>query len=66
MESAVEDTRAWGGPGYRAIEAHLAPIWRRHGAEEPVDLAEVFAAAPEEIRRPVDLLGLLEIAHDAG
>ena len=25
-----------------------------------------FRAAAEDIRRPVDLLGLLEIAHDAG
>ncbi len=64
VESAVEDTKAWGGPGYRAIEAHLDAYVAAAGG--PVDIAEAFAAAPEEIRRPVDLLGLLEIAHRRG
>jgi hypothetical protein len=34
--------------------------------EDSADLAEVFNGAPERIRRPVDLLGLLEIAHRNG
>lgn len=66
VESAVEDTKAWGGPGYRAIEAHLDAYLAAQADEGPVDVADVFAAAPEEIRRPVDLLGLLEIAHRRG
>lgn len=63
-ETAVEDARAWGGPSYRAMEEHLAAYVAERG--DGVDVAEVFAAAPEEIRRPVDLLGLLEIAHRRG
>lgn len=52
------DSFAWGGPGYRALEEHLAG---RTG-----DLAAVFEDAPDAIRRPVDLLGLIEIAHRLG
>lgn len=57
------DTRAWGGPRYAELSAHLAAF---AGDAESVDIADAFHAAAEEIRRPVDLLGLLEIAHDAG
>lgn len=57
------DTRAWGGPRYAALRAHLAVF---AGDAESVDIAMAFRAAVENIRRPVDLLGLLEIAHDAG
>lgn len=57
------DTRAWGGPNYTALEEHLAQF--ALGADS-VDIAEVFGAAAEEIRRPVDLLGLLELAHRSG
>lgn len=52
------DTRAWGGPNYAALGAHLDGF---AGAE--VDIAAAFEHAPEELRRPVDLLGLLELAH---
>lgn len=57
------DTRAWGGPKYAALDEHLA---RFAGGADTVDLAAAFGAAPEEIRRPVDLLGLLELAHRTG
>lgn len=57
------DTRAWGGPRYAALRAHLAAF---AGEAESVDIAAAFRAAVEDIQRPVDLLGLLEIAHDAG
>lgn len=57
------DTRAWGGPRYAALRAHLAAF---AGDAESVDVAAAFRAAVEDIQRPVDLLGLLEIAHDAG
>ena len=36
------------------------------GDAESVDVAAAFRAASEDIQRPVDLLGLLEIAHDSG
>ncbi|MBL3686561.1 DUF3375 domain-containing protein [Leucobacter zeae] len=54
------DTRAWGGPHYRELEEHVAGLGGRF------DLAEAFARGPEDARRPVDLLGLLEIVHRDG
>ena len=62
-DEAVTDTdaRAWGGPHYADLDAHLRAL---DGTE--VDVAEAFRAAPEQLRRPVDLLGLLELAHQRG
>ncbi|MGI6878128.1 DUF3375 domain-containing protein [Microbacterium sp. gxy059] len=54
------DTRAWGGPRYADLEDLVAGLGVRF------DLADAFARAGEETRRPVDLLGLLEIAHRNG
>jgi len=54
------DTRAWGGPHYDELEAHVASL----GPE--FDLAAAFESAGAGTRRPVDLLGLLEIAHRNG
>jgi hypothetical protein len=51
------DTRAWGGPHYRELEEYVATLG------EEFDLATAFEGAADETRRPVDLLGLLEIAH---
>lgn len=64
-ESDVEflhaDTRAWGGPYYRELEEYVAGL-----DGDSFDLADAFAAVPQDARRPVDLLGLLEIAHRNG
>jgi hypothetical protein len=57
------DTRAWGGPDYAAISEHLEQFM---GDADSIDVADAFRAAPEAVRRPVDLLGLLEIAHQQG
>lgn len=54
------DTRAWGGPRYAELEEYVA------GLGDRFDLATAFAEAPRDARRPVDLLGLLEIAHRNG
>lgn len=51
---------AWGGPRYPELEAYIA------GIAEDFDLASAFEAATNDARRPVDLLGLLEIAHRNG
>ncbi|MBT0995257.1 DUF3375 family protein [Cellulomonas sp. DKR-3] len=56
-----DDARAWGGPHYAELTAHLRTL----GPDE-VAVAVAFDAAPDELRRPVDLLGLLEIAHLRG
>jgi len=54
------DTRAWGGPRYAELEEYVAGLGREF------DLAEAFTKAADDTRRPVDLLGLLEIAHRNG
>ncbi|KAA9134921.1 DUF3375 domain-containing protein [Microbacterium caowuchunii] len=54
------DTRAWGGPRYAELEAYVA------GLGEEFDLAQAFTDAEDDTRRPVDLVGLLEIAHRNG
>ncbi|WP_103561363.1 DUF3375 domain-containing protein [Actinomadura rubteroloni] len=60
------DTRAWGGPQYAALRAHLGEFANDAGDADGVDVAAAFRAAAERLRRPVDLLGLLEIAHGLG
>ncbi|MFI0797233.1 DUF3375 domain-containing protein [Micromonospora rubida] len=62
-DNPAADMRAWGGPRYAELRAHLAAF---AGGATSVDVTAAFRAAGEEIRRPVDLLGLLEIAHSAG
>jgi len=55
------DTRAWGGPHYDELEAYA----ERLGG--PTDLAAAFERIDDDhLKRPVDLLGLLEIAHRHG
>lgn len=55
------DTRAWGGPHYPELEAYLAGL----GADQ-FDLAAAFENVVDDVRRPADLLGLLELAHRNG
>lgn len=54
------DTRAWGGPHYAELEDYAATLG------DGFDLATAFESIADENRRPVDLLGLLEIAHRTG
>lgn len=61
VEFIDADTRAWGGPAYAEIEEYVASL-----GDDSFDLAEAFEGASVGIRRPVDLLGLLEIAHRHG
>ncbi|WP_454048920.1 DUF3375 domain-containing protein [Cellulomonas sp. Marseille-Q8402] len=58
-----DEALAWGGPHYADLGRHLA---RYAGGHAAVDVAAAFNAAPDVLRRPVDLLGLLEIAHQRG
>jgi len=65
-DAARDAARAWGGPHYDQIAQHLAAFTDSVGFVDSAgetDVAQVFAAAPPQIRRPVDLLGLLEVAH---
>lgn len=56
----ADDVRSWGGPRYRELEDYVATLG------DNFDLAAAFEGAADETRRPVDLLGLLEIAHRNG
>lgn len=60
VEFVEADARNWGGPHYGRLEEYLT------GLGDSFDLGAAFERAPEETRRPVDLLGLLEIAHRNG
>jgi hypothetical protein len=60
VEFVDADTRAWGGPRYSELEAYVALLG------DEFDLGDAFSGASEHTRRPVDLLGLLEIAHRRG
>lgn len=60
VEFMDADTRAWGGPRYGELEEYVATLGDRF------DLAAAFEGAADDTRRPVDLLGLLEIAHRNG
>ncbi|MBP2436210.1 DUF3375 domain-containing protein [Microbacterium amylolyticum] len=57
VEFAGEDTRAWGGPHYADLERYVDALG------EEFDLGEAFLGTAVATRRPVDLVGLLEIAH---
>ncbi|WP_440311588.1 DUF3375 domain-containing protein [Leucobacter chromiireducens] len=61
VEFVDADTRAWGGPRYTELEAYVAGL-----GTDTFDLAAAFAGTDADTRRPVDLLGLLEIAHRNG
>ncbi|GAA1738099.1 hypothetical protein GCM10009809_36490 [Isoptericola hypogeus] len=52
-----------GGPRYAETTAHAARVLRERGG---ATVDEVFAAAPPELRRPVELLGYLELAAPEG
>lgn len=65
VEFLAEDTRAWGGPHYRELEDALDDYVGTLGTPR-FDLADVFGHVPDDVRRPVDLLGLLEIMHGRG
>lgn len=60
VEFLESDPRSWGGPRYRELEEYV------QGLGDGFDLAEAFQAADDDTRRPVDLLGLLEITHRLG
>lgn len=58
-DTSLGDAAAWGGPDYAALRGLL------DGVDGEAPLADLFAAAPDGARRPVDLVGLLELAARA-
>jgi len=62
--ATLDLARRWGGPSYSELRAHLEAFAAEAGGE--LDLAAAFEAAPEDLRRPADLVGLFEIADRFG
>ncbi|GAB2476017.1 DUF3375 domain-containing protein [Xylanimonas ulmi] len=62
-EPSLEHAQAWGGPRYPQLAALLAQADADGG---PVDVAAVFSGADDGLRRPVDLVGLLELGARHG
>lgn len=60
VEFPEDDAHAWGGPRYPELEEYVQSLG------DQFDLGAAFEKADDETRRPVDLLGLLEIAHRNG
>lgn len=56
----LDEIRALGGPQHAWLAAHVAEL--RAGGAAELSVAEAFASAPAELRRPVELLGYLELA----
>ncbi|GAA1983383.1 hypothetical protein GCM10009718_20810 [Isoptericola halotolerans] len=54
----IADLRAMGGPQHAAILAHLGTL------TGPSSVGQAFAAGPQDLRRPVELLGYLDVATD--
>lgn len=65
---SLEELRTYGGPRMAELQAALLAAEREAGAlPEQWSLGQLFAELPDELRRPVDVLGLLHLAvnHDA-
>ena len=63
LDTPDDEARNWGGPHYAELGRHLAALADGQGV---VDVAAAFSAGTEALRRPVDLLGLLELADHGG
>jgi len=63
--SSFAEAKAWGGPNYEALE-HLVITEIRQSSAEHLAVSDIFANLPTEARRPVDLVGLLELAATLG
>ncbi|PJI93336.1 DUF3375 domain-containing protein [Luteimicrobium subarcticum] len=67
-DASLAGARAWGGPHYARLLAHATEhAAATHGGPggapaDELDVAAVFESAPGDLRRPVDLLGYLELA----
>lgn len=61
---SLEQLRQQGGPSLAEFRASL--LTSLHERDRPVTAAEVFAAADDALKRPVEILGLIHLAAAAG
>ncbi|MEG3616667.1 DUF3375 domain-containing protein [Isoptericola haloaureus] len=59
-DGAIDELRAMGGPSHQDLAARLA------GLTAPSTVGAVFSDGPAALRRPVELLGYLDLAVDGG
>ena len=60
---SLKESRLWGGPHSDAVRAHL---WEVLGTADSVTLGEVWAFAPDDLRRSVELISYYDILHESG
>ena len=56
-----EETLRWGGPHLPAVRDHVAAALAGEGGA--VGIGEIWAAAPDELRRAVELVAYFDLAH---
>jgi hypothetical protein len=61
---SVADFRFRGGPTLAALDERLDAVER--GEFDAASLGELFAELPHELRRPVEIFGLLHLANERG
>lgn len=61
---SLADMRARGGPSHAALREQLAGKFESGGGVE--SLAELFNTLPDDLRRPVEILGVLPLARRSG
>jgi hypothetical protein len=74
--ASFAEAKAWGGPDYAALDEYLAAALAGLegfgddgvgvGGDSGIELSDIFETLPMEARRPVDLVGLLELAASFG
>lgn len=62
---SLEDLRRRGGPSVRALRAAVAAAIDGAGADE-TSAGSIFNGLPEELRRPVEVFGLMQLAAVLG
>lgn len=59
---SAEEARRWGGPHPQAVREHIGAALA--GAEFPLTIGELWQLAPDGLRRSVELMCYLQVAHN--
>lgn len=58
---SAEEARRWGGPHPRAVREHINTALV--GADAPLTVGDLWQVAPDDLRRSVELMCYLHVAH---